>query len=268
MQSLWSSLSALQASGQWLDRLAQNVANLNTPGYAAASGSFADALTAADLPAATAAGVAGRLTPPGWRGGSGVSAGAPSLDFSAMPLQLTHQPTDLAIQGDGFFALAGPNGERLLTKAGNFTWSPRPDGSAWLTSVNGLPVLDSNGQPVFAPGGQTDGFAVSPDGDVSFNGQPTGQRVALWTVNQPGNHLLPAGDNTYLPGPGAVVQQANPGNGANTGGTILQGALSLSNADLAVQMSQLLQAQRLFELNAAALQISDKMMQDANSIRT
>ncbi|MCL6594567.1 MAG: flagellar hook-basal body protein, partial [Alicyclobacillus sp.] len=265
---LWSSLTALQASSLWIDRLAQNVANTDTPGYAAASGGFADALTAAVLPDATAAGAAGRLTPPGWRGGSGVRAEGATLDFSAMPLQLTHQPTDLAVQGPGFFALAGAHGERLLTKAGNFTWSPRPDGSAWLTSVNGLPVLDSNGQPILAPGGQTDGFAVSPDGDVSFHGQPTGQRLGIWTVNHPEYHLQPAGDNTYLPSPGALVQAANPVNGGNTGGWIQQGALSQSNVDLAVQMSQLLQAQRLFDLNAAALQVSEKMMQDANSIRT
>ncbi|MCL6600863.1 MAG: flagellar hook-basal body protein [Alicyclobacillus macrosporangiidus] len=273
MQSLWTGLSALQASLRWLDRVSENVANSDTPGYAADAGSFADTFTQVWSAQATAPRVAGRYTPPGWAGGTGVLPVSAEKRFDGMPLQQTGNPLDLAVQGNAFFLVAGADGQTRLTRAGNFIWSRRPDGTVVLATQAGEPVLDTQGRPVQAPGGQTDGFAVGTQGDVSFGGKASGQRIALAEVSVPDQHLVPTGDNEYVAGPGANVRVVNAGVAGAGGGagagtdTVVQGALSMSNADLVKQMTDLIQAQRMFDLNAEALQITNRMMQDANGIK-
>ncbi|MCL6517767.1 flagellar hook-basal body protein [Alicyclobacillus sp.] len=296
MQSLWTSLSALRASMRWLDRVSNNVANSDTPGYAADGGSFADTFTQVWSGAATAPEAAGRYTPPGWAGGTGVLAVSDEKVFSGMPVQRTDNPLDLAVQGAAFFQVSGADGAIHLTRAGNFVWSRRPDGTVVLATQAGEPVLDTAGRPVVAPGGRTDGFAVAPNGDVSFDGKATGQRIALVEATLPGQYLASVGDNEFVAGPGANVRVINAGAGvggaagaggvagaagsagaggvagAGAGGAglqagVVQGALSMSNVNLTTEMTDLIRAQRMFDLNSEALQITSRMMQDANGIK-
>ncbi|GMA50989.1 flagellar basal-body rod protein FlgG [Alicyclobacillus contaminans] len=266
MQSLWTGLSALQASQQWLNRVGDNLANEDTVGYSADEGSFADTFTALLNQSAPVNAAAGRMTPPNWRGGTGVMAVSEEKDFSQLPLQRTDNPMDLAIQGDGFFAVQGANGQLLLTKAGDFTWSETANGQFELATQAGQPVLDTAGRPITYSGTSQPTLGVGPNGDVTINGRSTGQRLALVTVPLPGQHLTPVDGNAYVVNPGVAVTVANRGN-TNTGGQIEQGMLAMSNVDLTQQMTDMIAAQRMFDLNAESVQMTNRMMGDANQIR-
>lgn len=291
MQSLWTALSALRSSNNWLDQVGSNIANENTPGYAAEKSSFTDAYTRALSGQATAPQQAGRYTPTGWWGGSGVIATNVERDFSQLPIQPTGNPMDLAISGDGFFLVRGQDGNVHLTKAGNLQWSMQANGSMVLANSAGDPILDTNGRPILAPAQGVDKFSVSALGDVTFPGASTGaagtnaagtnaagtpgasttpQRIAIAAVAMPSQTLTEAGDGEYVAGAGSPVGILNATGGqgtANSQAFIQQGALDMSNVDLTVEMTQMIQAQRMFDLNAEGLQFTNRMMTDDNSIR-
>jgi flagellar basal body rod protein FlgG len=268
MQSLWTSLSGMKSSLNWLDRISNNMANQDTVGFAADKGSFADAYTMALQGNPAVNEQAGRKTPPGWWGGTGVVATGWYKDFSTMPLQQTDNPMDLAIQGDGFFVVDRGDGTLHLTKAGNFTWSKAQNGVFFLATQQGAPVLDTNGRAITARGGGAHTLQVGPDGSVTLDGRPTGQKIAIAVVALPDEKLVSAGDNEYVAKPGAAVRIVNQGNAMPAGMAVTQGALSMSNVDMIVEMTDMIQAQNMFALNAKALGIADRMMQDANNIRS
>lgn len=258
MQSLWTGLSAMKSASDWLDRVGDNVANLNTVGFAQDEGSFADALTMQLYGSATNPQSAQRTTPPGWRGGTGVVSVSEGRNFDGMSLQNTGQATDFAIQGPGFFAVQGPNGP-LYTKAGNFIWSRRSDGRFELATPNGYPVLATNGQPIIRPtSGGT--MTVAPNGQIRF-GSLQGPRMAMVEIGQPSSHLSAQGDNLYRLTNGGAATPAKAS-------TIAQGFLAYSNVDLSQQFTDMITAQRMFELDSESIQLTNKMMGIANSIRS
>ncbi|MCL6454624.1 MAG: flagellar hook-basal body protein [Alicyclobacillus sp.] len=283
MQASGTSLNAMEASQTWLDTVADNLANVNTPGFAAGQVSFQDTLTAALSASATGGtAVAGRMTPPGWWIGTGVLAAPAQRDFSQMQLEQTGVNTDLAINGQGFFLIAGPGGQRLLTKAGDFTWSAMGNGRFALATPEGYPVLDTTGKPIeVAPGTDTGKLSVAPDGAVTVGGVQLGQRIAIAEVTDPADHLTALNDNLFAANPGVPVRVVNGGAlgvgnvagsaaqaAVEAAGTIAEGFLSQSNVDMTKAMVDMIQAQRMFDLNAEALQMTSTMNQATNNLHT
>jgi flagellar basal body rod protein FlgG len=267
-QSLLTGLSALKASNAWLDRISNNLANLDTPGFAEDKQSFADTFTEALSGNATGSGVAGRYTPPGWWGGTGVLAVSGQKDFAQMPLQRTDNPLDFAVQGDGFFVVQGNNGQNLLTKAGNFQWSQAADGTSFLATQSGQAVLDTNGQAITAPHGKTQNVTVGPNGKIAVGGTDTGQTMAIAQIALPSEKLDSVGQNEFAVHAGAQPVIVNRGTNVSSTSTIAQGALSMSNVDMTVEMTDMIQAQRMFDLNSESIQMTNRMMGTANGIRT
>lgn len=258
MQSLWTGLSGLQSSTNWLSRVGDNLANLNTVGFAQDEGTFADALTMQLYPGATGPANANRTTPLGWRGGTGVVPVGEGRSFDGMNLQSTGNAMDFAIQGPGFFEVKGPQGT-MYTKAGNFIWSQRPDGKFQLATQNGYPVMSSTGQAILQPtnGGS---LSISPNGQISY-GTQKGPKLAVVEIAQPSSHLVAQGDNLYSLAPGGTAKVA-------TQSKVEQGFLLYSNVDEAKQMTDMIQAQNMFQMNAESISIANKMMGVADTIRT
>ena len=266
MQALWNSLSALHSSQDWLSRISDNLANENTVGYASDQGSFTDAYTTAMQGNGPVNALAGRYTPPGWWGGTGIISTQNEKNFAGMPLQRTDNPLDFAIQGDGFFAVQSAGGNRLYTRAGNFTWSQQPDGSFALATTTGEAVLDTNGQPIKSQNGVTAPLTVGSDGSVTIGGRATGQKLAIYRIPLAGQELQSVGNNEFALAQGAQRVLLNQGGTANNA-SIAQGMLNLSNVDTVKEMTDLISAQRMFDLNTQAIQLTNRMMQDANTIR-
>lgn len=239
IRGLYSAASALVAGLFRQELIAQDLANINTPGYKAASTRLSDFATMllARLPAGIGpATPLGRLT-------HGVQTSAALTDFSPGPVQATGQPLDLAIQGEGFFRLRTPDGERF-TRDGRFSL----DVNGQLVNVNGYPVLGTNGQPIRLSSGQV---RVDPNGTIYLNDQPAGQ-IGLAVFADPAASLQRSENGLF-----AAVGAAPTG---GAGGTIQQGYVEMANVDPATTMTHMLAVMRAYQAAQRIIQIEDEML--------
>jgi flagellar basal-body rod protein FlgF len=153
---------------------------------------------------------------------------------------------DLAIEGDGFFLVETPNGERL-TRAGAFT----PNENGDLVTPEGHRVLDAGGAPVFVPQGAGP-VGIAPDGTISAGGQPVGQiglvtpLDALGMVREDGVRFR--ADGGYEP----VFE-----------GRMLQGFVEESNVDPVLEITRMIEVQRAYELGQSFLDKEDERIRSA-----
>lgn len=158
----------------------------------------------------------------------------------------TRGPLDLAIEGEGFFLIETPQGERL-TRAGNFT----ANGEGDLVTNDGFRVLDAGGAPVFIPPDATD-LGISADGTVSAGGRPLTQIGLYLPVD--GNGLVRE-DGVMFRSEAGVEPAAN--------GRILQGFLENSNVDPIGQLARMIEVQRAYELGQSFLDAENERLRDA-----
>src|SRR5689334_7887113 len=123
--------TGLSAQQRALDVVANNIANINTPGYKRSHARFSELVSPLARPDDPSPDLA--PTAPGMLG---VSVEASARDFAQGPLQVTGRPLDLAINGAGFIELAGPGGQTLLWRGGAL--QVNPDG--FLAAANGMPL--------------------------------------------------------------------------------------------------------------------------------
>ncbi len=224
IRGFYTSLAGLVAGARRESILADNLANVSTPGFKAGRSTQSD--FGIEL-LRSLGGTAGRL-------GTATLPVGLTFDAAGGPIETTGRATDLAIEGDGLFVVRTSSGA-AFTRAGTF----RLDGSGMLVTEAGEPVLDTRGSPIRVPDAAA--FSVAPDGTIAG----TGQRLAV--VAWPATGIERLGGNRYAIA--APVPLAGP--------TIRQGALERSNVDLAGEMTDLVATQRSFSLNARALSIQD-----------
>lgn len=141
LRSLFSGVSGLDAHQQMLDIIGNNIANVNTTGFKSSSAQFEDILSQQIQGAGAAQNGNGGTNP--IQVGLGVRVAGTSSDFSQGALQTTGRPTDLAIQGDGFFVVK-QSGQALYTRAGALSFDAtgrlvNPDGAVlqgWLANAS------------------------------------------------------------------------------------------------------------------------------------
>lgn len=204
--------------------VANNIANADTTGYRAEGLAFSEYI---------------RTT------GSG-----DSLSMAAARVRLTDQgqgalrptggPLDLAIEGEGFFMVATPDGPRL-TRAGHFGPSEAGD----IVTPEGFRLLDAGGAPLFVPPG-AGAVAIAPDGTVSAGGAPLGQ-VGLFVPRDP----------LSVEREGGTLFRAEAGADPAPAGRVLQGFLESSNVDPVVELARMVEVQRAYELGQGFLERED-----------
>lgn len=243
-------VSGLVAQQQRLDVIANNLANLSTPGYKAARAELV-ALPPQEVRVARA----GETTFGPVELGSGVVLGAVSRGFARGPVQVTGNPLDLAILGsDGFFQVTMPDGTVAYTRSGTLA----VDGLGRLTLGDGSLLVP----PVVVPGGtrishvdeQGVVYGIAADtGEL----QPLGQLELARFPNPDG--LLAVGGNRFVATPASgEPERGTPG--GDGWPTVGSGMLETSNVDLAEQMVQMIEAQRAYSANARALETLDEMI--------
>ncbi|NPD16953.1 flagellar hook-basal body complex protein [Xinfangfangia sp. D13-10-4-6] len=164
-------------------------------------------------------------------------------DLTQAGISMTGGAFDLAIQGDGFFLVMTPEGERL-TRAGNFT----PSAEGELVTPEGYQLLDAGGAPVFVPPGAA--VAIGEDGTISADGAAVGQ-VGLW---QPVDPLsLRHRSGTLFDG--GMVEPAETGR-------IMQGFLEESNVNPVVEIARMIEVQRTYELGQKFLDAEDNRVRN------
>jgi len=162
------------------------------------------------------------------------------VDLTQATVSQTGGSFDFAIQGEGFFLVETPQGERL-TRAGSFT----PSAEGELVTADGYRLLDAGGAPVFVPP-DARSIALASDGTLSADGQPL-TRLGLWQPTYP--LALRHQSGTLFDG-GAL----EPVEGA----TILQGRLEDSNVQPVSEIARMIGVQRAYELGQKFLDAEDE----------
>ena len=175
--------------------------------------------------------------------GGGVMTGPTRLDLSQGALETTGNPLDVALVGEGFFAVQTAAGDVRLTRDGRFM----TDADGRLVTQSGHRVLDDTGRPVTVGVVAASKINVADDGVISVADQPVGRIGVFATPAAP----TPVGGNLYDAGiadagtlaPGPAVLRAR--------------ALERSNVDPTVELTRLLDAQRQLEANAGFIKYQD-----------
>jgi flagellar basal-body rod protein FlgG len=257
--SLRTSASGMAAQQRMIDVIANNLANVNTTGFKRSRMSFEDVLyeTLQGPRSATAQGSEGVGAV---QIGKGVRIGAVMRLHGQGAPETTQRPLDVAIEGDGFFQVRRPDGTTAYTRDGSFTLSE----SGMLVTNGGHAVLPS----ITVPGDATS-VTIAPDGTVSAiaagNQSPVelGRIELARFVNSCG--LLSIGENQYAETPAAG--QPMTGSPQEDGfGRVLQGALETSNVEIVQEMTDMIAAQRAYEINAKAITASDEMAKAASGL--
>jgi flagellar basal-body rod protein FlgF len=218
---------------QEMQVVANNIANAATTGYRQEGLIFSEYVASAS-------------------GESSVSMGRAQVTNTSLEqgtLTQTNGDLDLAIEGDGFFMVETPSGNRL-TRAGSFA----PNAFGDLVNMSGYRVLDAGGAPVFVPTG-VGGVDVASDGTLSAQGQPIGQ-IGLFQ---------PEDDTRLIREDGVMFRAEGPIGPAETA-HILQGFLESSNVNPLGQVARMIEIQRAYEMGQSFLQAEDERIR--NSVKS
>jgi flagellar basal-body rod protein FlgF len=233
--SLYVSLSAQVALERRLETIANNIANMNTAGFRAEGVKFETALSTAGEDSVAFA-----------------SSGEAYISRRAGPMNFTGNSLDVAIGGDGWFALESPAGT-VYTRDGRFHLTDLGE----LRSVRGYPVLDIGGAPVSIDP-SAGPVSISEDGAISQGGKQVGG-IGLFLL--PDDARLSRYDNS------AVIpsKPATPAEDMTTN-SIRQGYVEGANVNPILEMTRLIEVSRAFDSAVTAIQEADSMTEEA--IRT
>lgn len=260
---------------QKLDLIGNNLANSQTTGYKKGQAEFSSLLAQQINNMSHPAGAEGRLTPDGVRVGAGARLGSTMHDFSRGTVTETDRPLDVALQGDNhlFQIAVEENGvtDTRYTRDGSFYLQPvGTTGEVMLVTNHGHPVLGETGPITFQDG--FDDISIQPNGDihVTRNNQTEAEgRLNIVETDVP--QLLEATKNNAfrLPNLAELGYTLNEVMNEVAGNeNLLQaGALEQANVDMASEMSDLLTAQRSYQMNARTISMGDQMMGLINQLR-
>jgi flagellar basal-body rod protein FlgG len=241
LEGLYSAAAGMAAQQEQLNAISNDLANLSTSGYKAERVAFSDLLYNPVVMAGTESSA-----------GGGARAEVIGRSQTEGAVQETGNPFDLAIEGEGYFEVTRPNGQKVLTRDGTFG----PDASGTLVNAEG----NSLNPPIkLPPDVAPSEVSIGPTGIVSAGTRTLGQ-IKLVTVTSP-EHLLSDGGSAFTTT--AASGAPHPATGA-----IRQGALETSNVNMGSEMALLVNTQRAFQMGSTAIQDESQMMSIANQLRT
>lgn len=251
IRALWSGATGMTAQQFNIDNISNNLANVNTAGFKRQRVDFQD-LYYQNI-------MVGRNSTASV--GSGARVAGTYRDFQQGTIERCDEPLFVAIQGDGFFTIIGPDGNDYYTRDGSF----RLDGQGRLVTATGHYVRLRNAQPVPR---NAEELSIDENGVIwgKINGsfEDFGQIVLTVFPNPSGLHAI--GSNLYreTPQSGEGIQVEPGEEGA---GSVLSGYIEKSNVEIVSEMVNLIVAQRAFELNSKSVETADQMWAIANNIR-
>lgn len=270
VRSLWTAATGMIAQQTNVDTIANNLANVNTNGYKTQVNEFKSLLYQNIQTKTTSAN--GAVKPTGAQVGLGVRNASITSIFKTGSFIASESPTSFALDGDGFFAVRGEDGQTYYTKNGNFQFTLASNGGNMLSNSDGLPVIDTNGRPIILSQEYViSQITVTADGSLCYpdetnNPQPIGVKIGIFQFSNP-NGLEKLADSLY-------ARTATSGNAINEATSttvkktnVIQGYLEGSNVQVVDEMVNMIVAQRAYEMNSKAITASDEMLQQANNLR-
>lgn len=231
--SVYIMLSRETALFRKMDTVANNIANMNTTGYQAEKMMFRD-----------------YLVDDGNKRKMAFTQDARSFhDVQPGSLDVTGNPFDVAVSGDGYFAVQTPAGTRY-TRAGNF----QLDGNGQLTTVAGFPVLDQGGQPIQFDAEDKD-VAISDNGTILVNGEERTQLNVVEFANR--EKLVPEG-NTMFRADEAPLPPTNS--------RVMHGVLEKSNVEPIREIVEMTEVNRAVGSTAKFIEVAYDLQRKANNV--
>ncbi|MFC6331162.1 flagellar basal body rod protein FlgG [Paenibacillus septentrionalis] len=268
LRSMYSGVSGMKGFQVKLDVIGNNIANVNTIGFKSGRVMFSDILSQT-ISGVTAPeeGVSGGVNAK--QVGLGVNISSIDTVHTAGSAMSTNEPTDLRINGDGFFVLsAGDGAELVLSRAGNF----RIDANRQLVNGDGLFVLDVGEAPIVIDEEIT-GFSISQDGmiiGVTADGPVEVAQIGVARVVNPAG-LEKLGGNLYRmtvnANPDGEIEILAPNDPETGTGGIIAGQLEMSNVDLTSEFTEMIVAQRGFQANSRIITTSDEVLQEVVNLK-
>ena len=261
MRSLDIAGTGMQAQNTNVEVISHNIANLSTTGFKRRRAEFQDLMYQNLRRVGSNSSDTGSLVPSGAQVGLGVKTAAIYPINEQGTLQQTSNTLDLAIQGHGYFQITQPDGTTAYTRDGTFGLAA--DGT--IVTADGFTV-----QPGLQIPATATGVTINTNGQVqiTIQGQtaPTtvGQLQIAVFPNEAG--LAAQGDNLFqqTAASGAPVA-GNPG---VTGfGTVMQGFVETSNVNVVSEITNLITAQRAYEMNSKVITAANEMMSTLTNLR-
>ncbi len=272
LRSMYSGISGMKNFQTKLDVIGNNIANVNTSGFKKGRVTFQDMMsqttTGAQGPTATRGGINASQV------GLGSQLGSIDNIQTQGFRQTTNNPLDLALEGDGMFAVetlatADTESTRYYTRAGNFYL----DNEGYIVNSNGYYLVgqDNEGQEGRLQIPDTaQSFSIQTDGTVNYindAGEPVeAGQIMLASFSNPAG-LEKAGSNLFLntPNAGLAAELVTPE--TQGAASIISGSLEMSNVDLSEEFTEMITAQRGFQANTRIITTSDEILQELVNLK-
>ena len=253
MRALAIAATGMSAQQLHVEVIANNMANINTTGFKTSRAEFSDLLYQTER----LQGVSNRgrdvIVPEGAQVGLGVRTAAIRTVNEQGTLQATGNNLDFALTGRGWFQVTGPDGDTLYTRAGSFN----TNAAGQIVTLDGYALVPAMTVPT---GAKSINVSESGAVSVSLDGQTAPQSIGQLTISNFANEagLQALGGNLFkvTEASGAAVNgvPADPGFA-----TVKQGYLESSNVDPVKEITELITAQRSYEMNSKVIQAADEM---------
>jgi flagellar basal-body rod protein FlgG len=260
MRALHTAATGMMAQELNVQVISNNIANMRTTGYKRQRAEFQDLLYEHVSRVGTQTSTQGNILPVGIDLGGGVkTVGTPRL-MTQGTLAPTGNDFDVAIRGDGFFKVLLPDGTNTYTRDGSF----QMDAQGRIVTPKGNVV-----QPGITVPQNSTAITISPQGQVSaiVAGSTTpsvlGQLTLTRFVNKAG--LQPVGDNLFVETPASGPPQDGQAN-TDGYGDLQQGNLEQANVEAVTEISDLIAAQRAYEMNAKVITAADQMLSTTSNM--
>ncbi|EPX82620.1 flagellar basal-body rod protein FlgG [Salipiger mucosus] len=261
MRALKIAATGMSAQQMRVEVISNNLSNMSTTGYNARRAEFADLHYEQVARAGTVNAQDGTVLPTGVQLGMGVRPAAVSVKLAQGALSETRGDLDLAIEGKGYFEVTLPNGQPAYTRDGAL----KRDGEGLIVTSDGLPVAPEIVIPEDARS-----VSINASGEVyahfanAVEAQLLGQFSMAGFTNPKGLEAL--GGNLF-----AETEASGPpfqGTAGEDGlGTLRQGYLEDSTVDPVYEITELIEAQRGYELNSKVISAADQMLGATTQVR-
>ncbi len=262
MRALSIAATGMEAQQLNVEVISNNIANLSTTGFKSSRAEFQDLLYQNMRSVGSASSDTGTILPSGLQVGLGVRPAATYRINTQGNLSVTNNPLDLAINGLGYFQVQLPDGTTGFSRAG----SMQLNSTGQLVTADGYTVLPSITVPATATS-----VTVNASGQVvaAISGQTAQQTLGQLQL---ANFVNPAGldaigNNLYR----ETTASGTPttGNPQSTNfGSLVQGSLESSNVDVVSEVTNLITAQRAYEMNSKVINTADQMLNSANQLKS
>lgn len=279
LKSMYSGISGMKANQTKMDVVGNNVANVGTTAFKKSSTRFADALNQTIIYSSVPTGNPGDASTIGGvnpgQVGIGTKVSGIFRNMAQGAIQPTGRPTDLAIDGDGFFVVSVGPDQEAYTRDGSFTL----DANGNLVTADGYKVLNTDGKPIEIP----KEYEVTAD-----DGSKSKKKVLSFNISKEGqiSYLLEDGTKVENEQTLRVAMFQNPeglealsgnlyGESANSGnaiyggkhGLVNQGAIEMSNVDLSEEFTEMIVTTRAFQAASKVITTSDELLQEIINLK-